>query len=299
MASVIIPVYNREDTIHRAITSVLDQTYTNFELIVVNDGSTDNTLEVVRSFTDERLKILTQEENRGANAARNLGIKVSSGKYISFLDSDDKFHEDYLKEVIQKLKKQSNRCCGIFTSFIKKSGQKVVGRRQATNREISLKYIEDGNKIGTLSCVTFKSKIFNHIELFDEALPASQDFDMYLRVLDHYTMAGVIKPLVIKYVGYEQISDSLVRKYRAFNKINQKHGEKITEKCLSSQYRTLGRLCADQEDMRSARSTLKKSIMIYPYNIGSWYLYILTLFGSKIFTRGVEFGRMIKTAQYK
>ena len=95
--SIIIPTYNRANLIGKAIDSVLAQTYHNWELIIIDDGSTDNTRDVVRSYNDNRIKYFYQE-NRGRSAARNYGIDISKGDYISFLDDDDYYLENFLEE---------------------------------------------------------------------------------------------------------------------------------------------------------------------------------------------------------
>lgn len=88
MISIIIPAYNAEQTILRCVQSVLVQTYENWELIFVDDGSKDGTLSLCRSFTDERIKVL-HKENGGVSSARNMGLDAASGEYITFIDSDD------------------------------------------------------------------------------------------------------------------------------------------------------------------------------------------------------------------
>ncbi|MFC6990634.1 glycosyltransferase family 2 protein [Haladaptatus sp. GCM10025707] len=89
--SVVIPTYNRSEEVTHAIDSVLAQTYDDFELLVVDDGSTDDTEEVVTSYDDDRVKFIEHEENQGAPAARNTGIEHAEGEYVAFLDSDDEW----------------------------------------------------------------------------------------------------------------------------------------------------------------------------------------------------------------
>lgn len=95
--SVIIPTYNREKTILRALQSVLNQTYTNIEILVVDDGSTDGTADIVRSVEDERVKYLVLEKNGGPSNARNVGVHMAEGEWIAFQDSDDCWHNDKLE----------------------------------------------------------------------------------------------------------------------------------------------------------------------------------------------------------
>ena len=103
--SVVIPTYNGADHLGKTIQSVLDQTYSNFELIIVDDGSVDNTFDVVNQFDDPRIKFVPLGNNRGADAARNVGIRQSIGNIIAFLDQDDLFHPEKLKMHVEYMAK--------------------------------------------------------------------------------------------------------------------------------------------------------------------------------------------------
>jgi len=116
MISVIIPLYNKENYIKRAINSVLNQTYQNFEIIIVNDGSTDRSLEKVKEIKDSRIKIINQK-NQGVSAARNRGIKEAKFNYIAFLDADDEWERDYLKTIVYLIKKYPE--CKVFATNYK------------------------------------------------------------------------------------------------------------------------------------------------------------------------------------
>ena len=113
--SIIIPVYNSENTIKRAIDSVLSQTYLNWELIIVDDGSTDNSLKIVNEYHDDRIRILCQS-NSGPGKARNFGIENAIGDYVVFLDSDDYYDNDYL-ESIDIVNKESKKQV-VFIDFV-------------------------------------------------------------------------------------------------------------------------------------------------------------------------------------
>jgi len=117
MFSIVIPLYNKEKYIKRAITSVLDQTIQDFEIIVVNDGSTDNSTNIVKSITDNRIKLINQE-NQGVSVARNTGIENTKNEYIAFLDADDKW-EPYFLEEIRKLI-EINKSAGLFATNFKR-----------------------------------------------------------------------------------------------------------------------------------------------------------------------------------
>lgn len=97
--SIIVPAYNAQDTIEKCLESLLGQTYKNIEVVVINDGSVDNTLKIIDKFNDIRLKV-TSTENRGISAARNLGIKNSTGEFICFCDADDFYEKNYVEKLL-------------------------------------------------------------------------------------------------------------------------------------------------------------------------------------------------------
>ena len=120
--SIIIPTYNRAHMIDVAIQSVLDQTSSNWELIIVDDGSTDDTKEVVEQFNDPRIKYVYQE-NQERSAARNRGILVSNGEWICFLDSDDEFPSERLERFKESIAKQKNNKALYFTDITFQNSQ--------------------------------------------------------------------------------------------------------------------------------------------------------------------------------
>lgn len=111
MVSVIIPLYNKENTVAKAIECVLNQSYQNFEIIIVNDGSSDGSVDVVKQFTDPRIRIVSQN-NAGVSAARNRGIAESKGDFVAFLDADDKWLTDYLLSQMDLVKRYPE--CDVF-----------------------------------------------------------------------------------------------------------------------------------------------------------------------------------------
>lgn len=116
--SIIMPVYNRQDTVEDAVQSILKQTYSNFELIIIDDCSIDHTLQVVQEIEDQRIRCLTHKQNLGAAAARNTGIKEAKAEWIAFQDSDDNWAPDKLeKQVKAAMNSQSSSL--IYTSFIR------------------------------------------------------------------------------------------------------------------------------------------------------------------------------------
>lgn len=139
--SVVIPLYNKSSTIARAINSVLNQTFNDFEVIIVDDGSTDNSAKVVSEFNDSRI-LLFQQANQGPGAARNKGIELSNGYYISFLDADDEWLPGFLEESLNLLCNADDSTAAIFSGYIEypsnKSMENLWYHRNIKNQEIVL-----------------------------------------------------------------------------------------------------------------------------------------------------------------
>ena len=113
MFSVVIPLYNKQDCIRNTVQSVLNQTFPDFEINIVDDGSTDRSLEIARQFDDPRIRVFSKP-NGGVSSARNYGIRQSRKKYIAFLDADDLWYPDYLSEIARLIDKYPG--CGIYSA---------------------------------------------------------------------------------------------------------------------------------------------------------------------------------------
>lgn len=206
--SVVIPVYNREKTIVDAVRSVLEQTYKELECIVVDDGSTDETVSVLKnSITDSRLKIYTKA-NSGACATRNYGVEKSTGKYIAFQDSDDLWLPDKLEKQVRILEK-NNDIDVVFCNAIR------IGFEDR-EEEILLKEIEDGivsrrmlqsrSMVSTQTILARKECFF--FEKFDPALPRLQDYDLVIRLAEAFRFYYISTPLVLINVQEDSISSN-------------------------------------------------------------------------------------------
>jgi len=223
--SVIIPVYNGEKTIKETIDSVLNQTFSDFELIVINDGSTDSTLEILQTIQDPRLKIFSYP-NAGLPVSRNRGFSQASGEFISFLDADDLWTSDKLEAQLKALKENPPaQVAYSWTDFIDESSRFVRPASHIT---------ENGNVYAKLLLTCFivsgsnpliSRQAFIEVGGFDESLAASQDFDLYLRLAARYQLVAVPSPQVLYRVSPNSMSTntrrleatSLLVRERAFN----------------------------------------------------------------------------------
>lgn len=200
--SVVIPLYNKNDTIAATIKSVLGQSFGDFELLVIDDGSTDNSVEIVKGFSDRRIKIISQP-NGGEGAARNNGITSASADYVSLLDADDIWHEGYLakmRDMIEKYPDAGIYCCAMVACY--GNGQRVI----YTRRE----YLDGVEDICTddyfdvagdwsfmfSSTITIPKKVFEKVGLFLPRVKMGPDLEMWARILLEYKMAYSPKPYV-------------------------------------------------------------------------------------------------------
>lgn len=202
--SVIIPSYNRALFLKIAVSSVLTQTFDDYEIIVTDDGSTDNTQEIIKSIqkkTDKNIRYFYRE-NKGPAAARNLGISQAHGEYISFLDSDDRFREDKLKISREYIKKYPN--CKIFHTeeIWYKSGE--ILPQKIYHKKPSGKVFENSAKMCSIGMSTsvIKKDVFKEIGMFDETMPACEDYDFLLRAANKYEVVLIPFYLTIKEGGH-------------------------------------------------------------------------------------------------
>ena len=201
MISVIIPVYNRPNLVKRAIKSVLNQTFSPCEIIVINDGSTDETDRVLETFKKD-IKIITQK-NTGVSNARNAGIKSAKYRWICFLDSDDVWHEEKLEKQLS----MHNDNPHILFSHTNEEwirDKKLIKQKKSHKKPSGFCFEEnlDFCKIAPSTVMICKS-IFDDVGYFDESLRVCEDYDLWLRILKKYEVGLVKEVLVTKFAGHE------------------------------------------------------------------------------------------------
>ena len=206
--SVIIPTFNRFSLISRAIDSVLNQTIKPFEIIVVDDGSSDNTSTFIKN-NYKSVKLIKQK-NLGVSKARNVGIKNSSGDWIALLDSDDEWKKNKLEVQIKSLSEYDYYSVCHTNEIWIRNGIRVnqKKRHQKYGGDIFDKCL-DICRISP-SSIIFKKNIIDEVGWFDEGLPICEDYDLWLRITANFKILFIDKPLVIKYGGHsDQLSKSV------------------------------------------------------------------------------------------
>lgn len=227
--SIVIPTYNRARLLERAITSVLAQDYSDFEVIVADDASTDNTAEVVARFDDSRIRYLRSEQNGGNAAARNLGAKHARGEYIAFLDSDDQYHPDFLSNM-QSLILANDRpgflWCGV--NRMTADGRITIPRKihgwQPEKAKDAYRYFLNGIYFGTDCGFTVRKDCLVAVGYFDERLRVSVDTDLILRIVQHCNFAYTREKWLdtFDHAG-QRVRKDVTEKARAYELIFEKH----------------------------------------------------------------------------
>jgi len=212
--SVIIPTYNTAELIKKALDSVLKQTYKPYEIIVVDDGSTDNTKHALRKYY-KKIKYYYWK-NHGLSAARNKGIKKSKGELIALLDSDDYWHPDKLKEQVKLYRKVKHKKVGLidtYTTIIDENNniERVLARKKSGD---VFKKLLFRNLINQPSSVIITREALSKIGLFNEELPAVEDWEMWVRIASQFLVYTVPKNLTYYYKHSGNMSNNFVRMHR-------------------------------------------------------------------------------------
>ena len=206
--SVVIPSYNRKDFLKRSIDSAINQTKKPLEIIVVDDGSTDGTEAMIKSDYDF-VKFIKQK-NKGVSAARNIGIKVSIGEWICFLDSDDEWKKDKLEKQINAMKCNPGYKLFHSNEIWIKNGLRINQKKKHKKYggDIFDKCL-DMCRISPSSVMIDKT-VFDEVGTFNEDLVVCEDYELWLRICDKYRVFFIDEPLIIKYGGHQgQLSYSI------------------------------------------------------------------------------------------
>ncbi|GMQ26642.1 hypothetical protein Aoki45_33250 [Algoriphagus sp. oki45] len=213
LVSIIIPVYNCESYAKESIESILNQTFKDFEVILIDDGSSDSTPRILQSFKDPRINLITRKTNKGYVSGLNEGIQMARGEFIARMDADDYSFPTRLEEQVKFLKE--NPDCGIVGSFVTDFQNRPIINAPLSSEEIYLEFLSRNPFVH--SSVMFRSKILidNNL-IYDEKLEYAEDYKLWFEICKHSRPAFIPKTLV-KYRKHEaqvsyQYFDSQKRK---------------------------------------------------------------------------------------
>ncbi|GIU51727.1 hypothetical protein TUM4438_42350 [Shewanella sairae] len=235
--SVVMPVYNVALFVEDAIQSVLDQSFENFELIIINDYSKDNSLALCQRYNDARIKIISHQHNQGLSSARNTGIRHALGQYVAFIDSDDMWHKEKLERHVQHLDGAPEVGISFSRSVFMSYAGKVLNIYQMPQLNgITAVDLLCRNPVGNGSAPVIRSETLadisyqasnkrqKHTCYFDENFRQSEDIECWLRIVTttHWQIEGLPAPLTFYRLNNQGLSSDLSKQYGSWNKMIEK-----------------------------------------------------------------------------
>jgi len=285
LISVIIPVYNMEDYIAFTVQSVLAQTYSNFELLIVDDGSTDKSKKICQEFKDLRIKIIEQK-NQGVSAARNAGIRQAKGEFLAFLDGDDLWLPDKLEKHTKHLEKNPNVAVSFSRfSLINEAGNSIGLIKTSQIKKVTPELIFCRNPVGNPSCTVLRTEIFEQVKYlknlegqadiynyFDEELHHFEDVELWLRIAlkGEDKIAGIPEALTLYRVNPKGASANFSKQLDGLSKMLDKTYTYAPD--LTRQYanvlkgytlRKFAQWAIRLRDVSTAREMIHKAIHIH------------------------------------
>lgn len=271
--SVIITTYNREKFLRETITSVLSQSYNDFELIIIDDGSTDKTKDIVDSFTDERISYYYQQ-NKGQNIARNLGMSISQGEYIAHVDSDDLWINTKLEKQVKILNEKKDIglvYCG--TKLIDCNSEFVKKLKIHNHNGYVLDKLLMSNFLYNGSNTLFRKTCLTKVVNFDESVNRMTDWQFYLKFSIYYKFYSIPEYLVlyrvhdtnmsINYIKYKKNGFKIL--YKAFKSpYIIKNYSNLKRLAYAMRYRFLAHRCLELNHTKELRYYAGKAIRMSP-----------------------------------
>jgi glycosyltransferase involved in cell wall biosynthesis len=290
LVSVVLPTKNRARMVRDAIQSVLSQSYAPLELIVVDDGSTDDTREMLAALKDERIRVHTLPESQGASGARNVGIEAVRGEWIAFQDSDDLWMPDKLRKQIDCALAHPD-CVAVYTSYWRTDGavREVLPRPGPGLDGEVLPRLSRGNVI-TTQALMVRADVARSMGGFDPDLLALDDWDFVLRVAQLGPVQWISEPLVEYRLQPDSITASQDKFVRSYQQIMEKHRAIILPDARAEAWHwaTIGnRLCREGNACRG-RDFLGRAWRCYPFDpryAGAWLISWFPTASFRIFTK--------------
>lgn len=295
--SVIIPTYNRAHLLGRAVKSVQSQSYKDFELIVVDDGSVDNTREVMGGFNEKGIVYIKHSWNKGISAARNTGIRHAKGKYVAFQDSDDEWLPEKLERQIRIFEGSGQDTGVVYTGMwrIKNKRKKLIPSHAIKKREgnIHAKLLE--KCFVGIPTTLIRKECFRTVGMFDEDLCRFTDWDMWIRISQHYEFAYIDEPLVVSYYQPDSISEDQDAGLKSSKRILAKHYGKFSKdkRLLGRRLYWIGNLFCYKGDIHRGRNFFFRSLQSYALNVKCLIAFVISLLGGRAYFKIVEWKRSI------
>jgi glycosyltransferase involved in cell wall biosynthesis len=276
LVSIILPTYNRAYVIHEAILSVLDQSYPFIELLVIDDGSEDDTEGAVRRFRDERIRYY-RNPHRGVSHARNFGLGVATGEYIAFIDSDDVYKKDKIKSQVEYLRSDPRKMVAYSPYIVSIHGVEKLRRAYNGEGNLFLKIFKES--FINMNSTLIRKECFNDVAGFDEKLKILEDYDFYLRLAEKFEFGYVdvvssCYRLVVK--DSQEVEDyvlytGLIRDYYAKFDLLKQHPRVYRWKYAKALF-GLGRAYYRKGEYGAVAAPMRQSLIFSPHVLPLLYI---------------------------
>lgn len=287
--SVVLPTYNRGKTLPYAIRSVLNQSFTDFELVVVDDASTDDTEAIVDAVADSRIRYVRHETNRGVSAARNTGIADARGDVVAFQDSDDEWFPEKLGKQMERFEHAPPNVGVVYTGMYRReSGDRrylPYATVQPKEGDVRRSIVRQ-NFIST-QMAAVRRECFETVGTFDEKLPALVDWELWIRFSDRYRFLLVDEPLVRGGVNPDSISNNRGDVVRARERILGKHRDRFDDASLANHQFYIGHGAMKTGDVDTGRRYLKRSVRTNPRPVYV-FAWLLSRSGGTVYNAAYE-----------
>ncbi|NKB87380.1 MAG: glycosyltransferase [Acidobacteria bacterium] len=267
--SVVLTTFRRQDVLPRAVRSVLAQTLTNWELLVVDDEPSADTRRIVEGVGDSRVRYIPHDRNQGLCAARNTGLGAARANLIAFLDDDDEFLPEKLERQAELLEGLPHRVgvASCFEEVQRPSGDRVQ-RRIVLDGDVHEQLV--WNDLVRMQLLMVRRACFAEVGDFDIRLPMHDDYDMTLRLARRFHFATVGESLVRIILTPASMSESTSARIRALGILMRTHPEFADDKVQARWLRRLARHHADAGDRSAWKASLRRSLRADPLNTATW-----------------------------
>lgn len=298
--TVLMSVYNGEKYLREAIDSILNQTFTDFEFLIVSDGSTDGTAEILQSYHDPRIKIINNEKNRGLTKSLNKGLGMAKGEYIARMDADDISLPNRFEEQLKYLERYPETVVLGTSIYVINGAGKLLMKEIAPSDPSKILL---NNNAFTHGSVIFKKAVVDELGYYNELFRYSQDYELWLKIAKHYKVSNLTRPLYTRRFHEENIRLANVEQAMLYHFLAQKLNknkltadmlDKIKKGGVSELYpylntqekaifhKTLGHKYAKSNNLWLARAEYKKVFKVSPFDMRNNLHIFLSFFGSGV-----------------
>jgi len=282
--SVIIPTFNRAELLPIAIRSVLNQTFQDFEILIVDDGSSNTTPAVVKSFDDDRIHYIRHPKPRGGAAARNTGIAYCQAEYVAFLDDDDEWYPHKLERQMDVMRKSAPEIAAVYSGYfaVERATGRVCGQMTPKSKGDLSSELLASNPIGGTSCMLVRKDCLKKVGGFDEKLPSFQDYDLWIRISQEFRFDYVEEPMLNYYVHPNKVWTNFDALLQGLEIMLGKYGSSVAfRKASSNRYLFCGIKLCEANRFEEGRRALRCSVSLNPYAAKPYIYLLLALLGPR------------------